>query len=80
MVAVFKVSPPTYANPWKSMDIDDIEVVYDGRRGHFSVNVDYKVDEDGNVIVGTVRYDGKPITAIPVIVAMIEEAIQGDQA
>jgi len=79
MVAVMKVPKPMYANQWKRMDIADIEVVYDGRRGYFSLNVDYKVDEDGSVIVGTVRYDGKPISKIPVIVDLIEQALQSDQ-
>lgn len=79
MVAVLKVPQPTYASPWKKVHIEDIEVVYDGRRNHFSVEAEYKIDEDRNVIVGTVRYDGKPITAIPAIVDLIERAIQGDQ-
>jgi hypothetical protein len=74
-----KVPKPTYANRWKSVRIEDIEVVYDGRRNHFSVEAEYKIDEDRNVIVGTIRYDGRPITAVPAIVDLIERAIQQDQ-
>jgi len=79
IVNALKVPKPTYASQWKRVHIEDIEVVYDGRRAHFSVEAEYKIDEDRNVIVGTVRYDGKPITAIPAIVDLIEQAIASDQ-
>ena len=67
------------AQPKPRTWIEDIEVRYDGRSRFFSVQVEHKTDEDGNVIAGTMYYDGKPISSIPVIVELIELALQSDQ-
>lgn len=80
LINALKVPKPTYANRWKPVHIEDIEIRYDGRVAHFSLEVDHQVDEDGNVIVGTVRYQGQPITAIPALVDLIEQAITSDLA
>jgi hypothetical protein len=57
---------------------EDIQVRIGNRVGHFSVQVEHKLDIDGNVVAERILYDGKPVTLIPVIADLIEQTLQDE--
>jgi len=79
MAAVLKPqnrpSNPRYQREW----FEDISVSFEGRTAYLSVEAEHTTDMDGNPIVGTIYYDGKPISAIPVLVNLIELALQDEE-
>jgi hypothetical protein len=76
MVAVLKAPPPNFNPRYKREWFEDLAVTFAGRTEYFSVEAEWVRDESGGVIVGTVYYDGKPISALPAIVSLIEQAVQ----
>lgn len=68
---VGRPSNPRYRRSW----FEDLQLTFCGRSQYFSVEAEWREDEDGNMIVGTVYYDGKPITALPAIVDLIEQQL-----
>jgi hypothetical protein len=59
---------------------EDIEIRFGKRVGHFSVEVDHRLDVDGNVVISRIYYDGQPITAIPVLVEMLEQSLEDERS
>lgn len=58
---------------------EDIEIRFAGIVRHFSVEVDHELDVDGHAVVKRIYYDGKPITAIPVMVEMLEQSLEDER-
>lgn len=58
---------------------DDIEVVHNGRRFWFSVEVESRLNANGYRIVDRVAYQGKTLVMPPAFVDMFEEALQDDR-
>lgn len=58
---------------------EDIKIEFAGRVGYFSVEVDHELDIDGNAVIKTIYYDGKPITKIPVLVEMLEQSLEDER-
>lgn len=58
---------------------EDIEIRFAGRVGHFSVEVEHALDVDGNAVIKKIYYDGKPITAVPVLVEMLEQSLEDER-
>lgn len=58
---------------------EDIEIRIAGRVGHFSVEVDHRLDDEGNVVIDKVYYDGRAITGIPVMVEMLERSLEDER-
>lgn len=58
---------------------EDIEIRFAGMVRYFSVEVDHELDVDGNEVVSRIYYDGQPITAIPVLVEMLEQSLEDER-
>lgn len=59
---------------------EDIKIEFAGMVRHFSVEVDHKMGADGNAVISKIYYDGKPITAIPVLVEMLEQSLEDERS
>lgn len=75
MNAIPKALPATQQRTW----VEDIEIKVDGQNTYVSLEVDHSKDQDGNIVVKTVLYDGKPITALPALVDLIERVLEADE-
>lgn len=57
---------------------EDMEIRFDGKVTHLSLQIGHKWDADGNPYVTRMLYDGKPIPLLPPIVDMVEQLLKSD--